>query len=206
MIIGAALLLAPMVTTVLAATVSLNNDNRVEFGQGLYAVEACDSFVDLDGRPGSVQPDGFSYVNSVIIRGLNVTSCPETYIRIRIKHEDTPTTLLNLFQESDTPVNRILLQSNGSSDLSQALDLFNRNNQSPTDIGTTYSPCDLGSTYNPAVITCKKFANQSLIFVSSGNGNDLFAGDFLVHFDTPLARMADVGPFTIETSDTILPD
>ena len=115
--IGALLIFLSVISSVVAATVTINTNNRVEFGQGLYQVKACDTFISVTAESNGTN------MNRVYIDGLDITKCPDTHFRI--KFYGTGSTPLNIYQDSGTAVNRLLLYANGSKDLFAGLDFRN---------------------------------------------------------------------------------
>lgn len=115
---GVFLIFASLISSVVAANISINTEGRVEFGQGLYRVAACDSTVEIE--PVSNTPPN---IDEILIRGLDITSCPGTYLRIKLYGSGT--TPLNLYEESTTAVNRLLLYINGQSNRLTGVDFLN---------------------------------------------------------------------------------
>jgi len=77
--IGVGLLIASISAT-LSATVTINTDNRVEFGQGIKYIDACDDWVEIIPRTGAgVEND---YVKYIDIKGLDTTRCKSVNIEI----------------------------------------------------------------------------------------------------------------------------
>lgn len=175
---GAFLLLVSVVTSVFAATVTINTDNRVEFGQSLYQVGACDSFVDI-----SAESDGTN-ITEIIIDGFEIRNCPDTYVRI--KFYDSTTTAMTLYQESSTAVNRILLYVNGQRGRFAGLDFLNSQGLVPNP----YSEC----VRNPLYENCKSDGYLDL---------DYYDGRYRLNFASPRALSQDFNSFTVETSDEI---
>lgn len=66
-----------------AATITINTNNRIEFGQGIYYLKACDSFVNINYE--AVLIDNSSFVKKVYVYGFDVTKCSNRYFRITPK-------------------------------------------------------------------------------------------------------------------------
>lgn len=175
LLFGVILLGASLLSTVVAATVTINTDNRVEFGQGLYQVGACDSFVDISAKSNGTN------ITEVIIDGLDISSCPETYLRI--KFFGSGTSPLNLYEESSTAVNRILLFINGRSGRIDGIDFLNSRGLIPNP----YQP----SCNDPFLTDCKSDGFLKM---------DYFQGRYHLIFVDPMAVPAAFNSFTIETS------
>jgi hypothetical protein len=172
--LGVFLIVASFISSVVAANININTDGRVEFGQGLYQVGACDSLVDI-----SAESNGTN-ITEVIIDGLDITSCPNTYLRIKIYGSGT--TPLNLYEESTTAVNRLLLYINGQSGRLNGIDFLNSRGLVPNP----YEECT-----EPLNITCK--SDTYLDF-------DYFEGRYRAIFNFPMASSGSFSSFTIETS------
>ena len=180
LLLGVFLLFASLLSTVVAATVTINTDNRVEFGQGLYRVGACDSFVKIEANY-----DQNEKINELIINGLDIRRCPEVYLRIKIFGSGT--TPLNLYEESDTAVNRVMLYFNGDPDRFEGVDFFNVIGQIPQ-----YESClDENGNRDLLRFDCKTDDNIEF---------DFFNGIYTIKFLTPMATKSGAQLFTVETS------
>lgn len=174
LIIGASLVFLSLISSVVAATVTINTNNRVEFGQGLYPVAACDSFISV-----SAESNGTN-MTEVIIDGFDITNCPDTYIRL--KFYGSGSAPLNLYSDSGVAVSRILLYANGNSDLYEGLDFLNARGLVPSP----YTTCsEFLLTY------CKSDGFLSL---------DYFNGRYRLIFKTPMATVGLIESFTVETT------
>lgn len=174
LIIGASLVFLSLISSVVAATVTINTNNRVEFGQGLYQVAACDSFISV-----SAESNGTN-MTEVIIDGFDITNCPDTYIRL--KFYGSGSAPLNLYSDSGVAVSRILLYANGNNDLYEGLDFLNARGLVPSP----YTTCsEFLLTY------CKSDGFLSL---------DYFNGRYRLIFETPMASVGLIESFTVETT------
>ena len=75
----------------LAGTITINANNRIEFGQGVYNLKACDSFVRLDPRSGS----GGTLVQYLDISGFDKSKCRNKYFAIRFQNNGTDLALFS---------------------------------------------------------------------------------------------------------------
>lgn len=172
--VGSALVFISVISSVVAANVTINTNNRVEFGQGLYRVAACDSTVSISAENNATN------MTQIVLDGLDITNCPDTYIRIKV-FGDGPAPL-NLYTDSGVAVSRILLYVNGSSDLYQGLDFLNARGLVPRP----YTSCtDFLLTY------CKSDGFLSL---------DFYKGRYRLIFEYPMASVGAIKTFTIETT------
>ena len=71
----------------LAGTITINANDRVEFGQGTYNLKACDSFVRLDPRSGTgANLDKVQYLD---LSGFDKKKCKNKYFAIRFQNNGT---------------------------------------------------------------------------------------------------------------------
>ena len=71
----------------LAGTITINANNRIEFGQGVYNLKACDSFVQLDPRSGSGA--NLTKVQFLDLSGFDKKKCKNKYFAIRFQSNGT---------------------------------------------------------------------------------------------------------------------
>lgn len=76
---GLGLLIASISAT-LSATITINTDNRVEFGQGVKYLNACDDWVQIVPRTGT--GDELDYVKYIDIKGLDTSRCKSVNVAI----------------------------------------------------------------------------------------------------------------------------
>lgn len=85
---GAGVILIASLGTVLAANIVIGNANQPrEFGQGVYQIKACDSWIQLNLVSGATgqfgAPSGFSALTGISIQGLDASQCISTQFVIR---------------------------------------------------------------------------------------------------------------------------
>ena len=183
-IFGTILIIFALVGSVLAQTITLNLNDRVEFGQGIVTLKACDSFVSLTLNPTSAtysgtRANGQSYVNLSRVRGikftgLNTNSCAGKKIKIQLFNNES-TTAMSLFTDASAlTVDRIILSINSNKTVSRedAVTLINGRGQ---DIGyfDDYQYVDY----------------------------DFNRAEYTVIFTEPLALMADVTRVGLESTN-----
>ena len=85
---GAGIILMASLGSVLAANIAIGHSNEVnEFGQGVFTLKACDSWIEMDlvngatGRNGA--PSGLSALTGITIQGLDASKCKSTRFTIR---------------------------------------------------------------------------------------------------------------------------
>jgi len=174
-----------LVGTTFAINVTINGNNRVEFGQGLYRITSCDQFMNVNLKSGNAFADGYSRVESIELSGLDVARCANTSIRLRLYDASNPAPM-NLFT-----------------------------NIAYTSRGTSYPCCTETGTAVVMVIAAnatQATAAQSVTLISP-SGRNIGTGDrhesiryesttavFTVTFASPLAIMRDVAKTTLESA------
>ena len=176
--VGSILILLSFLSTVFAANFTINTDGRVEFGQGLYQVGACDSLVDIQAESNGTN------ITEILIDGLDIRSCPDTYVRIKIYGDGV--TPLNLYQESTTAVNRLLFYINGQGGRLSGIDFLNSQGLVPNP----YDECEFPLLFP----TCKSDGYLDLAYSD---------GTYTAIFRTPLANGGAFTSFTLETADEV---
>ena len=180
--------LVSMAGFTVAANISLSDSSSLEFGQGIYQIKSCDQFVGIHLNPTDTYGDGFSRVRSIEIRGLDVSRCANTSVRIK------------LFDAVNT----------------DALNLFT--NPQYTKSGITYPCCTETGTAVTLVISASAnqlTALQSTTLISPAGRNiaqgdrsqsltyDAASGVFAVAFAVPLAVMPNVTRTTLESAPNV---
>lgn len=182
------LLLISLVGSTFAATIAINNNNRVEFGQGVYQITSCDQFVNVALKSSNAFPDGLSRVGSIELSGLDVARCANTSIRLRLYDATNPSPMA----------------------------LFN--NIEYTSRGTYYPCCTETGTSVVMVVAAnatQATAAQSVTLISPSGRNigygdrhesiryESTTGVFTVTFTSPLAIMRDVEKTTLESASNV---
>jgi len=182
------LLLISLVGTTFAVNVTINGDNRLEFGQGVYRITSCDQFVNVALKSSSAFSDGLSRVGSIELSGLDVARCANTSIRLKLYDASNPS----------------------------PMELFN--NIAYTSRGTSYPCCTETGTSVVMVVAVdatQATAAQSVTLISpSGKGigygdrhesirYESTTGVFTVTFSSPLAIMRDVEKTTLESASNV---
>ena len=80
--IGIFLVLLSAISATFAANISINGSNRIEFGQGVYVVEACNGWIQISLGYGETV-NGHSFINSFVINGLDTRTCGSTNISFK---------------------------------------------------------------------------------------------------------------------------
>lgn len=175
-----------VVSTVLAQSITIGGGNKIEFGQGMYTVAACDSFIGIQLTPTSatysgtradgVTPySGQSRVKNIQFYGLDTIACAGKSLKIKLLPSGSVTPL-DLFTDANSlAVNRALVSVDVSTSTprSTALTIVN-------GIGLNIGRYD---------------AYEYLTFTST-------TGVYTLIFTYPLALMADVTAVTLESTTT----
>ena len=182
------LLLVSLIGSTFAINVTINGDNKVEFGQGVYRITSCDQFVNVALKSSSAFADGLSRVGSIELSGLDVARCANTSIRLRL-YDAVNTSPMNLFT-----------------------------NIAFTSRGTYYPCCTETGTSVVMVVAAnatQATAAQSVTLISP-SGKSIGYGDrhesiryesttavFTISFTSPLAIMRDVEKTTLESASNV---
>jgi hypothetical protein len=174
-----------LIGTTFAINVTINGNNQVEFGQGVYRITSCDQFMNVNLKSSNAFDDGLSRVGSIELSGVDVARCANTSVRLRLYDSSNPSPM-NLF-----------------------------NNIAYTSRGTSYPCCTETGTAVIMVIAAnatQATAAQSVALISP-SGKNIGYGDrhesiryesttavFTVTFASPLAIMRDVAKTTLESA------
>ena len=98
----AAVILVPTIGSTLAGTITVSGaDNEVEFAQGFVTTAACDTEIDVSPNS-SVDSAGVFYLASIVIDGVDPTTCDEKYFTIRVLNANSPTPSLEQIGTTET--------------------------------------------------------------------------------------------------------
>ena len=174
-----------LIGTTFAINVTINGNNSVEFGQGVYLITSCDQFMNVNLKSSNAFDDGLSRVGSIELSGVDVARCANTSVRLRLYDASNPA----------------------------PMDLFT--NIAYTSRGTSYPCCTETGTAVVMVIAAnatQATAAQSVTLISP-SGRNIGYGDrhqsiryesttavFTVTFASPLAIMRDVAKTTLESA------
>lgn len=158
----------------LAGTVTINTNNQITFGQGLYQIRACDGWIKISFEKTSTD-DGVlengvrvQAVSAIDIDSFNSNACKNTNFKIKLYKASAPTTALDLYtQEDSTASNQVWLSVNNSGVVT-LLDTYGQ---------------DLGEYGDTAV----------------GLGLDSDTGRYTIYFFTPLQPASNVDSYTVES-------
>jgi hypothetical protein len=189
-VIGILLISLGLVGTTVAANISLSN-GRIEMGQGVYRIKACDQWVGIGLFP-TATSGGLSYVQTVELIGLDPRLCKNVLFQIKMYKNSDPTNPLSLF-------NGVTGTDTGTA---------------TTTVGNVkkLSIYDTATVSYPATTTYNTYARRALTLVNEANVNVGYGdehhnityvsatGVYRIFLNNPLALMADVDRITIESA------
>ena len=170
--IGALLVVVTLGTT-LASTVTINTNNRLTFGQGLYQIRACDGWIKITfektDTAGGVMDNGsmVQAVSAINIDSFNSLACKNTNFKIKL-FKTGVSAALNLYTQEDTTASDQVWLSVNNSGVVTILD------KSGTNLG------EYGDT-------------------AVGLGMDSDTGRYTIYFFNPLQPASNVNSYTVES-------
>lgn len=111
-ILGLGMLAFSLVGFTVAASITIGNGNRLEFGQGLYQITSCDQWIGIKLNPSAASYSGQSRVANINLSGFDALNCRGRNIKIQLL--DGSSAILPIFSDASGLVDRVLL--NVSSD------------------------------------------------------------------------------------------
>jgi hypothetical protein len=106
-ILGLGMLALSVVGFTVAASITIGNGNRLEFGQGLYQITSCDQWVGIKLNPSAASYSGQSRVANMNISGLDALNCRGVNFKIQLL--DNSSAILPIFSDASGLVDRVLL-------------------------------------------------------------------------------------------------
>jgi hypothetical protein len=171
--IGIFLVLLSALGATFAANISINGSNKIEFGQGVYVVEACNGWIQITLGYGSPDPvTGDSNITDFVINGLDTRSCTSTNIDFKAYDSSTQLNLYNTYASDDlnevTPI---------------AVNLFTLRIDEQEQISLVDSQGTTISTQDPYISLTIEDATKT----------------YVVAFTYPLATVAQLANITVES-------
>jgi len=111
-ILSLGMLALSVVGFTVAASITIGNGNRLEFGQGLYQITSCDQWIGIKLNPSAASYSGQSRVANINLSGFDALNCRGRNIKIQLL--DGASAILPIFSDASGLVDRVLL--NVSSD------------------------------------------------------------------------------------------
>jgi len=166
-----------LVSSTFAVNININDNNRIEFGQGIYQIKACDQYISLEFKS-TRSINGFSRVGNVIFKGLDIDKCKGTAMRLRL-FKTGVAQHLNLYtnaagSETGTAVIMVISKTATRSTAADDVTLVNH-----LGVNIEYGDTMQSIDYDPA------------------NGN------FIISYTYPLAEMRDVNSVTLESATNV---
>lgn len=188
--LGIIFIVIGLVGTTFAANISIGN-GRIEMGQGLYKITACDQWVAIGLNPTAAIYGGKSRVASMDLVGLDPRLCKDVVFRIKMFKDSDPETPLGIFEGVIGTDTATALAETGTV---TSLMIY--------DTATVSYPTTTYNYYAARALTLINGAG-----VNVGYRDDyhriLYAsatGVYGIIFYNPLALMEDVDRITIESS------
>lgn len=111
-ILGAFFIFTSLLGLTVAASVTIGSGGKIEFGQGIYQITACDQWIGIKLNPSSAIYSGQSRVANMNLSGFDALNCRGVNFRIQLL--DSGNTAIPIFRDASGLVDRVLL--NVSSD------------------------------------------------------------------------------------------
>jgi hypothetical protein len=170
-------LFALAISSTFAANININGTNRIEFGQGIYQIKACDQFISLEFKS-TRSINGFSRVGNIVFKGLDIDKCKGTAMRLR------------LYKTGD----------------SKPLPLYENSSQteSGTAVIMVISKTATAATAADDVTLVNHFGvnieyGDSMQYIDY----DPVTGNFVISYNYPLAEMRYVNSVTLESATNV---
>ncbi len=188
--IGIFLVAIGLVATTVAANLSLNN-GRIEMGQGVYRITACDQWIGIGLNPTAATYVGKSRIASMDIIGLDPRLCKNVVFKIK------------MFKNTDLNTPLAIFEGVTGTDTATAM----------TETGTVRSLTiyDTATVSYPTT-TYNYYAARALTLINGAGVNIGYRDDYHriayaattgvygIIFTTPLCLMEDVDKITIESA------
>ena len=188
--LGIFLVAIGLVATTVAANLSLNN-GRIEMGQGVYRITACDQWVGIGLNPTAATYGGKSRVASLDLIGLDPRLCKDVVFRIKMFKNTDLNTPLGIFEGVISTDTATATTETGTV---TSLMIY--------DTATVSYPTTTYNYYAARALTLINGAG-----VNIGNRDDYHrivyasaTGVYGIIFTNPLTLMEDVDKITIESS------
>jgi len=189
-LIGIILIALGLVGTTVAANISLSN-GRIEMGQGVYRIQACDQWVGIGLYPTAAIYGGKSRVQTVELIGLDPRMCKNVIFRIKMYKNTDLNTSLALFVGTTTTDTVTATATQG-----------NVTQLSIYDTATVSYPT---VTYDNYARRALSLVNQANVNVGYNDGYHSISyvaatGAYRINLVQPLALMEDIDEIRIESA------
>ncbi len=181
-IIGFGLLALSMAGVTLAASITIGNGNRLEFGQGLYRITSCDQWIGIKLNPSAASYSGQSRVANMNLSGFDALNCRGKDIRIQLL--DGSSAILPIFTDASGLVDRVIL--NVSTDT-------NRGRANAVGFYNGY-----GVLVTSSLSGSNGYAYDSGQYLSYNSTT----GIYTILFNSPQATMSAVNSLTVQSASS----
>lgn len=180
-ILGLGMLALSVVGFTVAASITIGNGNRLEFGQGLYQITSCDQWVGIKLNPSAASYSGQSRVANMNISGLDALNCRGVNFKIQLL--DNSSAILPIFSDASGLVDRVLL--NISSDT-------NKGRANAVSFYNGY-----GAMVTSSLSGSNGYAYDSYEYLSYNSTT----GIYTLLFNYPQATMSAVNSLTVQSAN-----
>jgi hypothetical protein len=179
-----------LIGTTVAANITINN-GRIEMGQGIYRISACDQWVGIGLYPTAAIYSGKSRIQTVELIGLDPRLCKNVIFRIKMFKNSSPNTPLELFYGTT-----------GADSSTATATLGNANQLSLYDSATVTYPTVSYNSYAAKALTLVNQANVNVGYSDTYHNISYVSatGVYRIYLSQPLCLMEDVDKVTIESA------
>jgi hypothetical protein len=180
-IIGFGLVALSMVGVTLAASITIGNGNRLEFGQGLYRITSCDQWIGIKLNPTAASyAGGNSRVANMNLSGFDALNCRGKDIKIQLL--DGSSAILPIFSDESGLVDRVLLNVSSSAvNRANAVGFYN----------------GFGVLVTSSLSGSNGYAYDSGQYLSYNSTT----GVYTILFNSPQATMSAVNSLTVQSAN-----
>jgi hypothetical protein len=180
-IIGFGLVALSMVGVTLAASITIGNGNRLEFGQGLYRITSCDQWIGIKLNPTAASyAGGNSRVANMNLSGFDALNCRGKDIKIQLL--DGSSAILPIFSDESGLVDRVLLNVSASAvNRANAVGFYN----------------GFGVLVTSSLSGSNGYAYDSGQYLSYNSTT----GVYTILFNSPQATMSAVNSLTVQSAN-----
>lgn len=184
-------LLLGIVGATVAANISLG-DGRLEFGQGIYQIKACDQWVGVGLYPTAATYDGKSRIQTMELIGLDPRMCRNVIFNIKFFKNTNLNNALAIFTGTS-----------GTDTSTSSTTIGDVNQVTIYDSATVTYPTKTYNTYASQALTLINRAGANVGYDDGYHRISYVAatGVYRIYFYQPLCLMEDVDKITIESSN-----
>jgi hypothetical protein len=167
-------------------------NGRIEYGQGLFTVRACDSWISIGLYPTAAQYNGYSRVDSVELIGLDPIKCANKFLRFQFFDSSTATALPMYVGVIRTDT----VTATAETGTAKILTVF--------DTSTAYSG-GTSAAYTAFARKALTLVNEAKVNVGYDDGYLrmsylAYSGSWKITFTQPLCLMSAVSRITVESA------